>query len=168
MVEIYPRIFCGSDADAYALLVTDNLDEWTVLHCAKEKWHREMVGYTGRGAPKEHPEYLFARRGNRMALNMVDAPKPEFFSPEMIKAGLDFLEEGFKAGKNLLVHCNQGESRGPSVVMLYVYKYHVDHAIGDSGPVSFEAAEAEMRRIYPAYNPGEGIRAHLMRYWGEY
>jgi hypothetical protein len=168
MIEIYPNVWVG---DQNATILSYNEDpfenEWYVLHCCKEPYHRQFVGYISRGAPKDHPEYLFARRGNRMALNMVDAPKPEFFSPDMIKAGLDFLEEGYKAGKKLLIHCNQGESRGPSVAMLFVYRriLHNEDAVLSH---TFEEAEAEMRQIYPAYNPGEGIRAHLQQCWGEY
>jgi len=167
VVEIYPNVFVGNDADAEQLLAAYNPEEWFVLHCAKEKWHREMVGYTGRGCPKDSQEYLFARRGNRMALNMVDAKSPEFFSKEMITAGLDFLEEGYKAGKKLFIHCNRGESRSPSVAMLFVFKLILDNRPAFY-EITFEEAEAEIRQVYPAYAPADGIRGHLMQYWGEY
>ena len=36
-------------------------------------YHRQALGYRSRGAPKDHPEYLVARRGNRLILNIVDA-----------------------------------------------------------------------------------------------
>lgn len=167
MVEIYPRVYCGDEMDYWKLNDATLFDEtearaWYVLHCCKEPFHRKLVGYTTKAAPKDTGEYLFARRGNRMALNMVDAKSPEFFSFEMIKAGLDFLEEGYLAGKKLLIHCNQGESRGPSVAMLFVYKWLLKNG------ATFEEAEAEMKKVYPAYNPGEGIRAHLQQCWGEY
>lgn len=169
-VEIYPNVFVSDQASAEGLLATCNKEEkeeWFVLHCCKEPFHRNMVGYTGRGCPKDSPEYLFARRGNRMALNMVDAKSPEFFSKEMIEAGLDFLEEGYKAGKKLLVHCNQGESRGPSVAMLFVFRRKLYNK-PKFYKITFEEAESEMKRIYPAYAPADGIRGHLMQYWGEY
>lgn len=162
MLVIYPNVYVGNDIDAEKLLAIYNHEEWFILHCAKEKWHRQFVGYVGRGAPKESPEYLFARRGNRMALNMVDAKSPMFFSKEMITAGLDFLEEGHKAGKKLLIHCNVGESRGPSTAMLFVFKRILKNN------ATFEEAEKELKQIYPTYNPGEGIRGHLMQYWDEY
>lgn len=170
MVEIYPNVFVGNDDDFYNLKkehipgreIDQPVDDWFVLHAAKEPHHRQFLGYVGRGAPKDSPEYLFARRGNRMALNMVDAKSPEFFSKEMITAGLDFLEEGYKAGKKLLINCNQGESRGPSLAMLFVFKRILKNN------ATFEEAEAEMKKVYPAYNPGEGIRGHLMQFWSEY
>lgn len=164
MIEIYPNIFVGNDKDALDLFALgDEFDKnWYALHAAKERWHRQFVGYSGRGAPKYHPEYLAARLDKRMALNIVDAKSPEFFSKEMITAGLDFLEEGYKAGKKLLINCNQGESRGPSLAMLFVFKRILKNN------ATFEEAEAEMKKVYPAYNPGEGIRGHLMQFWGEY
>jgi len=168
MIEIYPNVWVG-DQNSQIISYNENPfeNEWYVLHCCKEPFHRQFVGYVGRGAPKDHPEYLVARRGNRMALNMVDAKSPVFFSKEMITAGLDFLEEGYEAGKKLLIHCNQGESRGPSVAMLFVYK-RILHNEDAALSLSFEEAEAEMKQIYPAYNPGEGIRGHLMQFWSEY
>jgi len=166
MIEIYPKIFTGNDNDALEVLSMPE-DDWYILHTAKEPYHRAFLQYVGRGAPKDHPEYLVARRGNRMALNMVDAKSPEFFSREMIEAGLNFLEEGYKAGKKLLIHCNQGESRGPSVAMLFIYKRIIDPETETFTP--FGNAEEKMKCSYPAYNPGEGIRGHLMKFWvGEY
>ena len=165
MIEIYPNVFVGDqhDFDGAKMPMGTEIDDWYVLHCCKDPYHRQFVGYTGRGCPKDSPEYLFARRGNRMALNMVDAKSPEFFSKEMITAGLGFLEEGFKAGKKLLINCNRGESRSPSLAMLFVFK-----RILEKNGATFEQAEAEMKRIYPAYAPADGIRGHLMQYWGEY
>jgi hypothetical protein len=176
VIEIYQNIFVGDEQDFYRVnfdFANCMEEEWHILHCCKDPFHRAFVGYVGRGAPKESPEYLFARRGNRMALNMVDAKSPEFFSKEMITAGLDFLEEGYKAGKKILIHCNRGESRSPSVAMLFVFR-RILKATSNDGErtayafTTFEEAEAEMKQIYPAYAPADGIRGHLMQYWNEY
>lgn len=167
MREVYPNIFVGDDTSAMSRLAADT-NGWHILHAAKERWHRSFVGYSGRGAPKDSPEYLYARRGNRMALNMVDAKSPEFFSKKMIEAGLLFLDEGYKKGKKLLIHCNRGESRGPAVAMLYICKYLIGPALDGAESISFEQAEATMKESYPLYAPGEGIRGHLRDYWEEY
>lgn len=161
MIEIYPNVFVGNQADA-ELILNMVADDYFILHAAKEPFHRQMVQYVGRGAPKDSPEYLYARRGNRMALNMVDAKSPKFFSKEMITEGLDFLEEGYKAGKKLFINCNQGESRGPSVGMVFVFKRILKNGS------TFEEAEAEMKKIYPQYMPNDGIRGHLQQCWNEY
>ena len=171
MIEIYPNVFVGDqhDFDGVKMPMGTEIDDWYVLHCAKEPYHRQFVGYTGRGCPKDSPEYLFARRGNRMALNMVDAKSPEFFSYEMVKAELDFLEEGYNAGKKLLIHCNRGESRSPSLAMLFVCKRAMPAiASGTDGQFTFKEAENLIRQYYPSYAPADGIRGHLMQYWDEY
>jgi len=85
MREIHPHLFVGDEADYEACR-----DEagWSFLTCAKEPWHRQALGYTGRGAPREHPEYLMARRGDQLILNMVDAINAAYFNPEMMNAGV--------------------------------------------------------------------------------
>jgi len=157
LIEVYKDVFVGDGGSLG--IVAENC---FILYCAKEPWHRQMVGYVGRGAPKNSYEYLFARRDNRMALNMVDASNPKFFSKEMILAGLNFLEEGYVARRKLFIVCNQGESRSPSMAMLFVFKRILKNG------TSFEDAEIEMKRVYPAYNPANGIRGHLQQYWNEY
>ena len=178
LIEIYPNVFVGDENDYLNLgkehIPGRNIDQptgdWAVLHCNKEPHHRQFVGYTGRGAPKDHPEYLVARRENRMALNMVDAKSPQFFSKEMIISGLNFLDECYKAGKKLLIHCNLGESRGPSIGMLFVLKRAVplDEKEQQIPIETFEDAEVSFKQVYPSYNPGEGIKGHLQQFWSEY
>ena len=48
--------------------------------------HRDALGYSGKAAPKGHPEYLLARRENRLILNLVDANDPRLFAKEIIDA----------------------------------------------------------------------------------
>ncbi len=55
-----------------------------------------------------------------LILNMVDAKDPELFSKEMIDAALDFMDETLSRGLKVLVHCDRGESRSPSIALLYV------------------------------------------------
>lgn len=110
MHQIAPRLWIGSAADFQQL---DQFStEWAILFAAKLPWHKEFVGYTTNAAP-EGPEYYGARRGKRLALNMIDAPKPEFFHPGMIEVALTFIEEqlgSLKDPDQLLICCNQGQS----------------------------------------------------------
>jgi hypothetical protein len=177
MREVFPNLYCGNDEDWLNLKkehipgreVDQPTDDWAVLHAAKEPCHRQFVGYTGRGCPKESPEYLWAERGNRLALNIVDAPKPEFFDKSMIDKAIDYIDEKLKTGMKVLVHCNQGESRSPSICMLYM----VSRGIPSMGKNcrtsdSFEECEAQFMQIYPEYNPGAGIRGFVKEHWKEY
>jgi hypothetical protein len=76
MKEIHPHLFVGSEQD-YESVVSKQAG-WRVVHACKEPYHRRALGYSGRAAPKTHPEYLIARRGDRLILNLVDAPDPAY------------------------------------------------------------------------------------------
>jgi hypothetical protein len=169
MREVFPNLYCGNQSDYESIendclknLSTQDFVMWSILHACKEPHHRDFVGYTGRGCPKESHEYLYAERGNRLALNIVDAPDARFFDKSMIDKALDFIDEKLKAGMKVLVHCNQGESRSPSIVLLYLIGEGIIK--GDT----LEDCEAEFMRVYPEYNPGAGIRGFVKEHWGEY
>lgn len=161
MIEISAGLFIGSEAD-YELSVKRQ-EGWCVVHACKDPYHRQALGYTGRAAPREHPEYLIARRGNRLILNLIDAPDPAYIPREIIDAALAFIGDGLKARARVLVHCNQGESRAPSIGLLYLA------TATDRLPVAtFLEAEIAFRTIYPTYNPGRGVRGFLMTNWNTY
>lgn len=160
MKEVIKGLFVGNQAgyENGAFIPS----EWAFLLAAKEPWHRQALGYTGRAAAKDDPEYLIARRGNKLILNLVDAPKSIFFDKRVIDAGLDFIEEQLSEGKNVGVFCNQGESRSASLALLYLVKHkYIDVD-------TLEDAEAEFLKLYPEYNPGKGMRGFVKEYWDCY
>ena len=161
MKHIIGNVYVGEDEDAELILKSTN-DEWAIVHACKEKWHRELLGYTGRGAPKDHPEYLFAERGNRLYMNIVDAPKSIFFDKGMIDKALDFIHEKRNQGLKVLVHCNEGMSRSPSLALIYMVKHNLIK--GDT----LEDVEAEFMKLYPKYNPGTGMREFVKENWSYY
>ncbi len=161
MIEIYPRLFVGSEID-YERAVRHQ-DGWWVIHACKEPYHRQLLGYKGRGAPKGHPEYLMAERGNRLFLNLVDADDPAFIPKQIIDTSLQFIENALQSGGRVLVHCNEGESRSPSIGLLYLAA-HTDALPRES----LAAAEARFRQLYPAYNPKGGMRGFLLIHWENY
>lgn len=161
MIEVCENLFVGNQED-YELHVAQR-EGWAVVHACKEPYHRQALGYKGRAAPKDHPEYLIARRENRLILNLVDVDNPAFFRTEMITEALDFIDEALESGTKVLVHCNQGESRGPSIALLYMA------ARRQSLPTeSLESAESEFRSLYAGYSPSNGIRGHLRECWQDY
>ena len=153
--------FIGDERD-YEFHVRND-DGWSIVHACKEPYHRNLLGYSGRGAPKDHPEYFFAKRGNRLFLNLVDSPDPNFIPKKIIDKALDFIKEKLESGNKVLVHCNLGESRSPSIGLLYLAKYtdRIRHG-------SFSDAEEDFRKIYPGYAPKRGMRGFLNKYWGGY
>jgi len=170
IIQLYGNLHCGNQNDYKYLTSIEecldgtvgyrfNLNEWAFCHACKEPFHRLFVGYTTRGCPKDSPEYLWAERGNRLALNIVDAPSSLFFDKRMIDKALDFIEQKLGEGLKVLVHCNQGESRSPSLCLLYLIKHSIIK--GDT----LEDCEAEFMKVYPEYNPGAGMRGFVKEHW---
>ncbi len=98
-----------------------------------------------------------------MFLNIVDVENPDYIAKEIIDATLLFLDEGLRSGERVLVHCNQGESRSPSIGLLYLAA-----RTGAISAVSLLAAEADFRGRYPGYNPKAGMRGFIARHWTDY
>lgn len=154
MMEIHPNLFTGSDQDAHALTGSSG---WSILHAAKEPWHRNALGYATSGAPKDHPDYLFARMSTgEMALNLVDAADPRFIVPAVVDAGLSFIAERLAAGDKVLCHCNQGHSRGPGIAFLYL----LQAGLLPADPL------AAFRDLYPPFAPAQGMRLFIERKLG--
>jgi len=158
MIEVAPGLYVGNQID-YEKRVKHEAG-WSIVHACKEPYHREAVGYKGMGCPREHDEYLYAERGRSLCLNMVDAPKPEFFADKMIEAALSFISARLAIGEKILVHCNQGGSRAPSLALLWLRRH--DPVLAG---LSFEDAETAFRHIYPPYQPAAGIRGYVERNW---
>ncbi len=159
MVEIYENLFIGS-ADDYEKDVRFR-EGWEVVHACREPYHRRALGYTGRGAPKHHPEYLIARRENRIILNLIDAGTPKYIPKEIIDASLEFISTAIAFQHKCLVHCNQGFSRAPSLGFLF---------LASKGLLSenFDEAFGEFLQLYPYYNPGNGMYCFVKDNWNSY
>ena len=160
MIEVFPKLYVGNQ-DVYEHFGYVH-DEWAFILAAKEPFHRQAIGYAGRACDKSHPEYLMARRDNKLILNLVDAPKPEFFDKRIIDAALDFIAEQLSIGKNVFVICNEGRSRSASIALLYLIK----HGIIKGN--TLEDCEAEFMNVYPEYNPGAGMRGFVKEHWRLY
>lgn len=106
---------------------------------------------------------MVARRGNRLILNMVDVEKPNFFDEEMIEEALDFVDQQLDKGNKVLIHCNQGKSRSPSLGLLFLATR--TDVLPDK---AFSQAEEKFKGIYPYYDPKSGIRGHLQEKWDYY
>ncbi|MEX2437617.1 MAG: dual specificity protein phosphatase [Candidatus Paceibacterota bacterium] len=160
MTEIHPNLFIGNKNDYEFKLI--NQEGWSVVHACKEPYHRQALGYSGQGAPKDHPEYLMAKRGNRLILNLVDVENPAYIANEIMDEALEFIDQSLNDGRKVLVHCNQGMSRSPGIGLLYSAKE------GIINNRSFEEALAEFEEIYPGINMAGGMRGFLEGNWGDY
>jgi hypothetical protein len=161
MHEIYKNLYVGPKSD-YEADVAHRRD-WWVVHAAKEPYHRDAVGYSGPDAPPSHPEYLFARRGHRLMLNLIDAPVEVEIPKGIYDAALAFIHEGLGSGSRVLIHCEQGVSRSASIGLLYLRRYTSRVQVD-----SYAEAEKIYDAIYPPFNPGRAIRYFLRTHWLDY
>ena len=159
MKEVYPNLYVGTQADYERN--QQGFKEWKVVHTCKEPYHRKALGYKGRGAPKESPYYFYLYdANNHLILNIVDTDSPEFFNDEMIDEAVKYCIDGLKTNRKVLVHCNQGESRAPSLVLLLLRR------IGHYN-CSFEEAVEDFKTLYPGFNPKRGIFTYVRNRWYE-
>lgn len=159
MIEVKPRLYVGDESSWTAIQASVGRG-WAVVHACKEPHHRQAVGYTGRSPDKNHPEYLVAKRDQEIMLNMVDAPTSKFFSQQLIAPALDFMGHyHFEQGEKVLVHCNQGHSRSPMVVMFYM---------APELPEKFQDAIIEFGKLYPPLNFGNGCLEYARQNWDFY
>jgi hypothetical protein len=148
VIEVFSNLFVGAEWDEQAI---HGQTGWFVIHACKEPWHSRALGYSpGKAAPKG-PEYFFARREGRLILNLIDAPNVNFIPTEIIAAAVDAIQENIGQHK-VLVHCNQGQSRSPSIAFLYLLKFSNLFAGQD-----LNASIAAFQKLYPPFNPGRGM-----------
>lgn len=156
MDQVYQRVFVGTDLECRT-----GDSSWAIVHACKSPCHQKAVGYRG-SLPPNHPNYLVLENKCDLYLNMIDPPRPLFMLP-LFTTFMEFAAKHWDAGQSLLIHCNLGESRAPSLAMLFMAK-HTD-TIDDS---SFDAAAADFLRIFPRYAPGLGIQIYLRQHWSEF
>jgi hypothetical protein len=155
MIEVYHNIFIGTEQNCRY----DSPEGWAYIHACKHPCHTRIVGYNG-SLPRTHPNYLIMEKGNHLALNMVDMEielSPIFTNPIIISA-IKFFETHIPS-KKILIHCNQGLSRAPSIALIYL----ANKGIIKNG--TFNEAFHDFIELYKLYQPGKGIGLYINRNW---
>jgi predicted protein tyrosine phosphatase len=151
--RVHHRLSFGDDTTC-----TDSTDgSVAVVHACKEPCHRRAVCYTTRTIPSNHSSYLVHERRYHLFLNLIDPPQPLFMMPSFV-GFLAFVDREI-AERDILIHCNKGESRAPSLALLYMAK-----RLRSLPDESYAAAAAAFRQQFP-YNPGQGITTWLAMNW---
>jgi hypothetical protein len=159
MIEVHDNLFVGSQGDEASIR---DRNAWFIVHACKEPYHRQALGYTGRAAAKDHPEYLIARRPGCLILNLVDAADVNYIPAQIIDAALDDIDQNIGSSK-VLVHCNQGMPRSPAIAFLYLLKF--------SDVFRRQNYDEDLRdflKIYPPYTPAQGMADYVKQNWPKY
>ena len=155
MIQVFNNLYVGTNIDCQQVTAG-----FAIIHACKEPCHRQAVGYKG-NLKASHPSYLMHLHGDRhLYLNMVDMDQelsPQYTHPMMERAML-FIDRHLH-DKKVLVHCNWGISRSPSIALLYMAR---KKAIGNA---TYDMARNDFNTIYAAYTPGRGIAGYMDRYW---
>lgn len=154
--EVHPGVSVGDlDSCGQAFASAQDL---AVVHACKMPCHQMAVGYGGT-LPSDHPDYLHKEKGGQLYLNLIDPPVP-LFKLESFAIFRRYAAEQHAQGRPLLIHCNLGLSRAPSLALLFLAK---DLRVLPAE--SYEAAAKAFRNKYPAYSPGKGISTFMGQHW---
>lgn len=149
---VHEGLFVGPGLDVYKFA-------GSILHCARDPWFAEAAHQKPSGdwfgAELSGPTHIRISY-NELSLNMVDAAHERYLSDEMINAGLEFITERMAEGDAILVHCNMGISRSPSMAFLWMF----EHGFLDD---EFRYAAPQFKDIYPNWCPGNGIWNYLKK-----
>lgn len=121
--------------------------------------HQSVVGWSGRGCNKDNPYYLFKQEENAIYLNMIDGDNPAYVSDEMINAALEFIHEKLQKGSKVFIYCSLGESRSPSVALMYLLEYGLIEK-NDQTIQNFRTT------IYQNFFPKLGNLKYIQTRWG--
>lgn len=148
MIKVHERLYVGDLHDC-------GHPGMAVVHACKHPCH---AGRCGAKVAKDSPDYLTHEHGGDLYLNMIDPDIP-LFQSEMFVTFLAWVRERWTAGETVLIHCNKGGSRAPSLAALVMSKVICEW------PDDYAEAAARMDEILQGFNPGRGIREYLADHW---
>lgn len=120
--------------------------------------HQSVVGWSGRGCNKEHPDYLYRLESDAIYLNMIDGDDPKYISDDMIDAALDFIHWRLEVGEKVFVYCSLGESRSLSIALMYM----LEHGLIEP----YDSIEIFRKKYYEKYSPKKGNSEYIEDRWG--
>ena len=152
MTKVMLNLYVGSEDDYFSL--PSDLDHWFVVQAARYPFYWDENDGDNGGIIKA---------GNRLILDMIDAREAEYFQFQHFETALEVIHRRLQKPTSVLIHCNRGLSRSPSIAMLYLAHF----AKKIPSKTYFDAARL-MYCIYPRYLPGEGIQRYLIENWDRF
>lgn len=157
MREVHKNLYIGKLSDLYSI----NIVDWAVVH-ATQTIHYDLMGWDRKfnKPPQNHPNYIKLLQDNRFSLNWVDggAHLYNWTGVETFVEILDFIDRWI-IQRPVLIHCDQGISRSPTLGLLYLAK-----RVGSISNNSYKDGNTEFLSIYPEYLPS-GIGEYVSEKW---
>jgi len=117
--------------------------------------HRRLCGQPR----QDDPDYLWAEQDGELFLNLIDPTTPLFRLP-LFEHALDWMITRHRNGEDIIIHCDQGNSRSRSLALLLCVRLRFITA--DS--LILAALEFAVRTGHP-YQPGRGIVLFMEENW---
>lgn len=150
VTRVHERLMFGSLEDCRVK------GDIAVVHACKIPCHQNVLGYKGSLSPA-HEHYLAYENGHHLYLNLIDPAAP-LFKKETFDIFFRFVDREIEQ-RDVLIHCNLGQSRAPSLTLLYMAK-----RLGLLPDESYAAARRAFEKDYP-YTPSAGIVTYLTENW---
>lgn len=90
----------------------------------------------------------------------MDQPLKAVYTHPMMTSAMQFIDSRAST-KMILIHCNLGQSRAPSIALVHLARK------GVVSRASYDTARTEFVKVYTRYAPAKGIVAYLRLYWDE-
>ncbi len=162
------NLYIGTVGDYNELFKKDYGDGWCFVS-ATQTIHYELMGWdrTHNKPDKNSRDYLCSEWAMEtgtplFSLNWVDggAHLYKWSKPELFIKVLDFIDKWIKT-KKVLIFCDQGKSRSPTLGLLYLAK-----RLKGIPDYSYDEAYKLFLDIYPDYSPS-GIGEYVKEHWKE-
>ena len=120
--------------------------------------HQSQVGWSGRGCNKDNLYYLYKEEEDAIYLNMIDGEDPVYVNDEMIDAALSFMKRHLDNDQTIFVYCSLGESRSPSIALMYM----LEHGLIDATDNTLRVFRD---KVYGNYQPKRGNAEYIIKRW---
>lgn len=128
------------------------LSYWSIVHACKHPCYTQSRA----------KEYIIHVEPQNLYLNMIDHPTnmPAKFVTPMFRRAFDFIYDELNQGSRVLIHCNGGHSRAPSIALACLAQAAVV-----PNETYAEARLAPAFLDYNKYTPAGGLRKYLTNEW---
>lgn len=173
MIEITPKLYIGTTDEIAAVL------DFKIVNLA-HTFHYDLHHWKLRDKSVDRssdPCYILHTDPRILSLNWIDGEAKYFdYNGEGVRnvqKALSFIDK-FLGPFNVLITCNKGQSRSPSLGMVYLAKCTnelSERVTSDDGFVyskpTYQEARERFMKLYPFYLPGQGITQFLIEHWHE-